>query len=163
MADEHDGPIELVDDRSEIRRIARDSAKRHRRRENGVLVALQELEHGAPTRSVSEGAVNEKDCWFGHEASFRVESNEQLGVAVCARPSGIAPVVALVRSPVLTMTHVALHAVAGRPGGRRVSTRASTGATNRATRECDAPPIAPRRGHERTRAQQTDGHRRAVP
>jgi hypothetical protein len=36
----------------------------------------------------------------GHEASFRVERSERRHVAVCARSSGIAPVVALVRSPV---------------------------------------------------------------
>src|SRR5258705_3448163 len=36
----------------------------------------------------------------GHEASFRVERSERRLVAVWARSTGIAPVVALVRSPV---------------------------------------------------------------
>src|SRR4051794_32375684 len=70
MSHEHDGAVELVDDRSEIGRVARDPAKWNRRSENVVLVAVELLEYRAPARRVSESTVSENDCRLGHEASF---------------------------------------------------------------------------------------------
>ncbi len=64
MADEHDRPIDLVDDRAEIRSVTGDPAKRNRRRENRVVVAVEAIEHAAPTRGVSERAVSENDGWL---------------------------------------------------------------------------------------------------
>src|SRR6266446_4467681 len=100
----------------------------------------------------------------GHEASFRVERSERRRVAVCSRSTGIAPVVALVRSPVSIPD--ACRAACGRwsTTGRRMSTRASTGATKRATCECDATPTrTEERKDEHPRAQQTHEHRHAFP
>jgi hypothetical protein len=67
MADEHDGPVELVDERPEMGGVARDPAQGIRRRENRVLVTGEPVEHGPPARSVSESAVNENNRWLGHD------------------------------------------------------------------------------------------------
>jgi hypothetical protein len=71
MADEHHGSVELVDQSLQIGGVAREPAKRIRRRDHRVLVTVEEVVNRAPARSVSEGAVNENDCWLGHETSFR--------------------------------------------------------------------------------------------
>src|SRR5262249_8574025 len=71
MADEHHRPVELVDQSLEIGGVVREPAKRICRRDHGVLVTVEEVVHRAPTRSVSEGAVNENNRWLGHETSFR--------------------------------------------------------------------------------------------
>src|SRR4051794_38330397 len=100
MAHEHDGTVELVDDRSEIRSVARDPAKGNRRSEDVVLVAVEMLENRAPARRISEGTVNENDCRLGHEASFELgDCRHSLRSASLDRPRGsprsAAPVCAL--------------------------------------------------------------------
>src|SRR5947208_3311152 len=53
----------------------RDPAKRIRRRKNRVLVTVEEIEHGPPTRRVSERTVNKDNRRFGHETSFTAEGD----------------------------------------------------------------------------------------
>jgi hypothetical protein len=74
MADEHDGRFELIDHRLDVGGVGAYPAKGTWRRENRVLVTVETVEHGAPARGVSEGAVNEEDRWLGHasEAAPRV-------------------------------------------------------------------------------------------
>src|SRR4051795_1454623 len=68
MADEHDRRFELIDHGRDVGGVGGDPAKGTWRRENRVLVTVETVEHGAPARSVFEGAVNEEDRWFGHAA-----------------------------------------------------------------------------------------------
>src|SRR3954447_16852304 len=97
MAHEHDGPVELVDDRSEIGGIVCDPSKGHRGRENVVVLSVEVVEDAAPARSVSERAVDQKDCRIGHEASFRLFEPAR---AHWRRRRGIAPVVCTGQVPV---------------------------------------------------------------
>src|SRR3954454_1930139 len=69
MPDEHDGALELIDDRGRIGGVGRDPAKGRWRRENRVVVTVETVEHGAPARSVSEGAVDEEDGGVGHASA----------------------------------------------------------------------------------------------
>src|SRR6185295_11382136 len=61
----------LVDHGLEIGHVAGEAAQRKRRREQRVLAAIEQVEHSAPARGVSERAVDENDRWLGHENSFR--------------------------------------------------------------------------------------------
>src|SRR6476469_7598555 len=97
MAHEHDGPVELVDDSSEIGGIAGAPWEGHRGRENGVVLIVEVVKDAAPARSVSERAVGEKDCRVGHEASFRLFEPAH---ADWRRRRGIAPVVCTGQIPV---------------------------------------------------------------
>ena len=45
MADEHDGPVELVDQPLQIGGVVGEPAKRIRRRKDGVLVTVEDVEH----------------------------------------------------------------------------------------------------------------------
>src|SRR3954471_940644 len=98
MAHEHDGPVELVDDRSEICHVARDPAKGKRRSDKVVRVAVELLEHRAPARGVSESTVNENDCRLGHEAAFRLGKSPPKPAPIVP---GSRPWFALVRCPCL--------------------------------------------------------------
>src|SRR2546427_12800977 len=76
MSGRRAGPaVELVDDRLEVGGVVRDPAKRIRRRKNRVLVTVEEIEHGPPTRRVSERTVNKDNRRFGHETSFTAEGD----------------------------------------------------------------------------------------
>src|SRR6266508_6912021 len=75
VADEHDGPVELVDDRLDVGGVVRDPAKRIRRREHRVLVSVEEFEHGPPARRVCECPVNKDNRWFGHENFLHSEGD----------------------------------------------------------------------------------------
>jgi hypothetical protein len=66
----------LVDERPEVSGVVGDPAKRIRRREHRVLLTIKEVEHGPPTRGVSEGPVNKDNRGFGHEISFRGSVSE---------------------------------------------------------------------------------------
>ena len=73
VADEDDGAVELVDDGFEIGHVAGEPAQGKRRREQRVLAAVEEVEHAAPARGVSERAMDENDGWLGHGNSFRAD------------------------------------------------------------------------------------------
>jgi hypothetical protein len=72
MADEHDGPVDLVDDRRDVGGVGRDPAKRIRGCDHRVLASVEPVEHGAPARGVSERAMDEHDRRLGHVVPFRL-------------------------------------------------------------------------------------------
>ena len=73
VADEDDGAVELVDNRRRVGSVVREAAQRVRRRENGVTVIDEPVEHRPPAGRVSERAVNENNCRTRHDEflSFR--------------------------------------------------------------------------------------------
>src|SRR2546430_1687138 len=75
VADEDDGSVELVDDSFEIGDVGGDPAQGKRSSKQRVIAAVEEVEHCAPARGVSERAVDENDGWLGHANSFRVRMN----------------------------------------------------------------------------------------
>src|SRR5215469_7099502 len=77
MADEDHGAVDLVDNRCREGGVVGDPAQRGRRRENGVTVADEPVEHRPPAGRVSESAVNENDCRTRHDEFL--SSRGQLG------------------------------------------------------------------------------------
>src|SRR5262249_30283958 len=67
VADEDHGPLDLVDERRRVGSVVGEPAQRVRRREHGVTVADEPVEHRLPAGRVSERAVNENNCGTGHD------------------------------------------------------------------------------------------------
>jgi len=67
MTDEDHRAVELVDNRRREGGVVGDPAQRVRRRENGVTVADEPVEHRSPAGRVSERAVNENNCRTRHD------------------------------------------------------------------------------------------------
>lgn len=61
MSDEEHRPFDLVDDARDVGGVIGQPAKRVGRRDDGVALVLQPLDHSVPARRIGEGTMHEDD------------------------------------------------------------------------------------------------------